>query len=436
MEPLRLRASRREHDWRRALVEGDDALLAELTSTEPPGAATAMLESFIDGIYSGSEVLSGLGIEARPDIASLVTRARGSMDRVRRRVGWRQRELDLALLRHVRADGALSIVVGAGASIAAGGLSWPDMVDSLLQRAIEVGHEHTRMVPLETGEGGRLTAKRRVVGVDRLDAAAARRAEAVRAAIAAERASMHELTEGAEICVQLFGQLAFQHLYPMLYGSRRGRRPGPIHQAVAAIASAQPVPGRRPGEFPGWEAIITYNFDDLMGEALDAAGVPRASWAMKAGDPKGDPNRFAREGGRDAAHTPIYHLHGYSPRRPFRITDVQFVLSTSQYQAMYDRRDGIIHHVYDRYLANPPHRALYVGCSFQDDAMNDMLRQAGERFPGRNHWALLEWPGDAEYRHATVAEIEAASAPYSAIGVRPVWFDRFDEIPGMIRGLA
>jgi hypothetical protein len=88
-----------------------------------------------------------------------------------------------------------------------------------------------------------------------------------------------------------------------------------------------------------------------------------------------------------------------------------------------------------RYLANPVHYALYIGCSFTDQAMNDLLRKAAARLPGRAHFALLKWPGAAKYAESSLAEIEKHAERYVAFGVQPIWFDDFAEVPELVRAL-
>ncbi len=68
-----------------------------------------------------------------------------------------------------------------------------------------------------------------------------------------------------------------------------------------------------------------------MGEALDELGLARAAYAMRGNQLAGDANEIARQRGPNGLHQPIYHLHGYTPRRLFLITRGQFVFATSQY---------------------------------------------------------------------------------------------------------
>jgi hypothetical protein len=76
-------------------------------------------------------------------------------------------------------------------------------------------------------------------------------------------------------------------------------------------------------------------------------------------------------------HLPGFHLHGYTLRGLFLITDVRYVFSTSQYLTTYaGPRSQILTTVYENILANPVHIALYVGCSVADQTMNALLRDA------------------------------------------------------------
>jgi hypothetical protein len=318
----------------------------------------------------------------------------------------------------------------------AGGPSWPALVRRMLVLALDRGHEIAEMRPDPGNTPERKSFTRHVVDVKRFDAAQKKEARDMLAAIDAGKADTEVLMRGAQHSLDLMGQHLFADVTDALYNEKRDRRPGPIHHAIAALAREQYVPDRPPHRFPGWESIITNNFDDLQGEAIDELKLPRAVWAMRGEELAGDPNDAARAAGKNSVYQPIYHLHGYTPRRFFNITHVRFVFSTSQYLEFYG---GDPQHVTSRvlhdYLGHPIKYALYVGCSFTDAKMNELLGKAADALPGREHYALLKWPGAAPYARATAADVDAASAKYLAFGVRPIWFERFDEIPAMIRGL-
>jgi hypothetical protein len=394
--------SERRDAWQRALIAADGTLLEMLALDDEPGAALFELATYVNAP----------GLEARFDLVEPV------VARVRRELGWQQREVDLGLMRWIRRSACLSVVLGAGATMAAGGPSWSKLVRVLLQSALEEGHQLTEDVVTEQTETSR-TVERRTVGVEHFAPEAEEHARRVLAAIERHGAStdVDELQAGAQLCSDLWGQELFMHLTGVLYSSCKA--PGPIHRAIAEL-------GR-------WDAVITYNFDDLAGEAFDECELPRAVWAMSAGEMKGDPNALAQE---SDWHQRIFHLHGYTPRKLFRITDSEFVFSTHQYAERYGRDyEGVLAHVLHAHLARPVHAALYVGCSFEDEEMNNLLRRAHEELPGRYHFAMLRWPERLDGRTPSAEAVAEQSQRYLDMGVQPVWFEDFDELPALIGAL-
>lgn len=391
--------------WHQATTGGDDALLRHLVATEPPGVAHFHLMVEINGLYRMTQ-RTGLPAAAVRDrierVLPLLDQVRAGLDALQ------QRDLDLGLLRWVRGAGTLTAVVGAGVSMDAGGPSWAGLVRHLLAALPARGHDRPE-------------------------------ARDLIAAIDAGTADTDALQRGAQLGLDCLGQHLFSELNAVLYGPPEGpaRTPGPIHRAIAELSQPVWVHDRPPHRFPGWASIVTYNFDDLQGEAIDALGLPRAAWAMRGDELRGDPNAAARDAGQGAVYQRIDHLHGYTPRRLFLITQVRFVLAASQYAAHYAQPEQhIVGQVFRDYLANPVLYALYVGCSFSDTAMNDLLRQAADALPGRQHHALLKWPGAGALAEADTAALDAAAAPYLAFGVRPIWFERFEEVPTLIQRLA
>jgi hypothetical protein len=427
MDPLYVGPSQNRQAWHAALSGQDDALLSQLAEGEPPGVAHFEIATYINGLYRMTQHPFFQGRDVRPDVERVLP----TVHAIRRRLGWRQRELDIGLMRWIRRASALSVVIGAGVTMAAGGPSWAELVRLLLKVALEKGHEITQMVPTPDSTPGHETYERQVIRVERFKPEAEEEARHVLALIEMQQADTEALMRGAQLCYDLFSQHLFTHITQILYP--RAPQPSPIHRAIAELAYAQHVPDRGPGLFPGWDSIISYNFDDLMGEALTEQQVPHAAWAMRGGEIVGDPDELAK--GSDW-HQPIFHLHGYTPRRLFLITNVEFVFSTAQYFKVYGgQRSGIIDRALNQYLANPVHVSLYIGCSFSDEAMNDLLREAARRYPGRFHFALLRLPGVLRGQEPTSDQLEAASARYRDMGVQPIWVHDYDEIPEIIRSL-
>ncbi|NIM17187.1 MAG: SIR2 family protein [Candidatus Aminicenantes bacterium] len=442
--------SRQHEAWKEALFRGEARLLANLASSDDPAAALFELETYINGLYQGAEHPLAF---PRTEIQSKVRLVLPYIEEIRDRLGWRIRDFDLGLLRFIRRSSMLSPVLGAGVSMGAGAPSWSELVRLMLEETLDNGLELYESVPaadnsaqppfesLPEGDRnferiigiGTRKFEQRVSEVKRYTAQDEQIARKVLAEVKARGFStdVEVLMQGAQVCYDLCGQDLFRLLTRIIY--TRAKEPSETHRAIAELAHGQEVPDRGRGLFPGWDSIITYNIDALMSEALTEESVPHVAWAMSGDKLRGDPDELAQN---SPWHQSVYHLHGYTPRRLFRITDILYVFSTSQYLTTYKGpRSEILHTVKKRFLANPVHIALYVGCSFADPEMNGLLREAFEEHPGRYHYALLKWPYDRQGREPATDEVKAESAKYLEFGVRPVWFDDFKELPGLIRQL-
>jgi hypothetical protein len=430
MSRLYVGPSQNKEAWKKALFTGDDQLLEQLVTQEMPGVALFEIQVYINGLYQACEQLG----DSPYLVHDKIMRVLKPLKNIRHHLGPAQREADIYILRWIRRASALSAVVGAGVTMDAGGPSWPELVLELLNIAIVKGHEIAEKVETPDSTQQHLKMRRQVRDIKHFQPSQKLIAEDIIDKIELGTADTEDLMLGAQICLELFGQHMFTHITGILYKNQR--KPGPIHRALASLAHPQMVPDRSPLPLPGWESIITYNFDDLMGEALDTLGLARASWAMRGDEMAGDPNELTIEQGTENFYQSIFHLHGYTPRKPFMITHIQYVFSTSQYQKLYARKKrSIVNYVFKHFLANPVHYALYIGCSFQDEAMNQLLLDAAVQLPGRTHFALLKWPLQTPYSQADSNEIDCQSEKYLNIGVQPVWLDDYGEIPEIIRQL-
>ena len=412
-------------DWDAALWSNDHARLQRLLNEEAPPVACFQLERHIRQLYIMTSLQPG---RIDPEHATArIQQLSAVLPALRSRIGgWlEQRAYDLSVLQWIRRNAALSVVLGAGVTIAAGGPSWPALVQKLLKHALSTGHE--TLVYERTEKG----AKARVDHVERLGPVEAAEARALLAAIEAGSSDTELLMRGAQMCADLYGEHLFQRVTMALYPGGT-RAPSAIHRSIAKLARAQTVPGL--GATPGWVSIVNYNFDSLMNDALEAERVPYTVALMRnrkiyRATLKGDPN--------PDMSLPILHLHGFTPRQPFfDLRGVDFVFSTQQFKKLYEADEPtIIKHAINRFISHPAYVAVYVGCSFTDEAMNGALREASRRFPGRFHYALLQLPD--RLRNVDDPEhVDRVSSRYTGMGVRPVWFRDFDEIPGLIDRLA
>jgi hypothetical protein len=311
---------RRFGEWQ-AFFQADRLSLEDfnaLLAAEGPGTSLLTIESMINNLYwwverarrAKNPILPKLLNEVQYKADWFATRSR----EMRHSLGPLQRELDLNTLKLIRGSACLAVVIGAGATIAAGGPSWPELVSRLLIRALERGHE--------------------------IDKA---RATHIIAAIKQGTADTELLMQGAQLCHEPRGRHLFADITGLLY--ENDRKPSAVHNAIAELA--RPIRLRDPerrGFHPGWERIISYNFDDLMGEALDARGILRCVHVTntKMKMVAAYLSKRAREAGTDEPVLDIFHIHGHTPRPPKLITDIQFVFSASQYQSIYEGRKSSV----------------------------------------------------------------------------------------------
>lgn len=372
-----------------------------------PAEATFLLIEELNAVW---RMAASQGID-RSQVEPRALEIHRELRDLRRMHGAQQRENDLRTLRLVRERAGLVVVIGAGVSMGAGLPGWPELVRAVLARALEsaAGDDARR------GDVSSTLA--------RLDAGDVEQALLLR---------------GAELAQDVLGARFVDEVATALYA--KAPKPSPVHEAVAELAfPMQPKLGALHGPRgmrAGWDAIVTYNFDVLMDEALDALGIARESYAMQHGVPwPFRPSGIERV--PPQMRTKVLHMHGRVPRPPEPCDAPRLVFSAQQYRDAYDgARDLVLDSLVHRNLTVPGHYALYVGCSFQDEAMNSLLRDAWRERPGRSHSALLRWEGPGAVAESTAEEIDAASERFVAMGVQPIWFDRFDELPVLIRSLA
>lgn len=103
-----------------------------------------------------------------------------------------------------------------------------------------------------------------------------RTAQAIIHVIDSGNASNDLLMEGANLTYELCGQDLFTLITGILY--QKNRQPSEVHKSITRLANQQWVPDRQqPGFLPGWDAIVSYNFDSFMSIALEEEGVPSAA---------------------------------------------------------------------------------------------------------------------------------------------------------------
>lgn len=410
----------------------DEDTLNKLCETAPAAEVLYELVTFINSQFFAARQkpwFREMGLEGWGSDCAAKLQPR--VEAARKQLGWRQRYVDLQVLRELRRETKLCLTIGAGVTIDAGGPSWPQLVRLLINIALRQEHEIARILPDPDGELGDKRYIKEVVPVPPLEARERGELKEILGHIEEKGADSDtkRLMRAAEICYKLFGQQLLKHLTTILYA--HSPRPGPIHRAIAEVAR-NPRRSLKWGVWPAWGSIINYNFDGLLFDAFNEAGVPQLIGLTKA-DQQLVWYKFPEI--ECEWWQPVLHLHGFTPSWRMDITLNKFVLSESQYAETYRTPvTKMIKTLREQILARPPIVCLYVGCSFSDEAMNELLTEAWDDL-GHIHYALLQWPEDRKGREPTWEEIETNSSRYKVMGIQPIWFDDFREIPDIIRNL-
>jgi hypothetical protein len=405
MRTFGIRPVRDTRAWQAAVSNKDDAALRKLADAEPPECALYELATAVNGMYQAEEWAKE-HVGAAVDFHDTVVWLLPTIRKIRHRLSWRQqRELDVAVAHRVCRSGYLSVVIGAGVTQGAKGPSWVQLVERLLRRTLAASSP----AAAERSEAAWILAK---------------------VMVEEEQTDNGTLMRGAELCQKLLQEKLAPEMMGIVYATARS--PAESHREIAAIAKPRRLesPVRPFGS--GWDAIITYNFDDLMSRALLEAGIaPVCRYLASDGVAE---HATAPPQSVMAPAQPVLHLHGYAPPATPQPPS-ELVFAASQYQAAYAHRRELFDQVVDNHLANPVHVALYVGCSFKDEYMNQLLRAAAASYPGRHHYALMKWDG-VDPDRLSADELEQHNERYVSMGVQPIWVTDYPENAPIIRRIG
>jgi hypothetical protein len=440
----------------RAVIERDETLLAALCDAD---ALLTMyrLDLTMRGLGLGVDPWTFVGIlDERPAVRKWIGWLADQDLALRRRLGWSTREVDLTVLRMAYQGGDLALVVGAGASMAAGMPGWSQLASRLVERALWYGTRSYRRTLLETFRANRRRApsSRTVVAAveeqvffpddeeayraaaDRTvrppaPAVRARLRQARRALAGQRRADTAALLEAGEAVREALGAGFYDVLRSEL--SVRLTRTS-LHPSIARMVRPRGQHGLTPRVFE----ILTYNFDDLLEKAIREAGY-ESTVHFTRGAVAGSltPNPAGAHRAERPIAVRIVHVHGFVPRwwDAYAFTplqDVDFVLTESQFRAAYGEAPSWTQRRQEGVFGNAP--CLFIGSSLQDDDAVAQLSDAHARRPGWFSYAFMRLP-KAHRRHPeqlTGSELEELEAPYRRLGLRIIWVTDHDEIPEIL----
>jgi hypothetical protein len=172
------------------------------------------------------------------------------------------------------------------------------------------------------------------------------------------------------------------------------------------------------------DSIITFNFDGLIEENLEKNNI-----CYKA---------ISTEGMRtSASELPIYHVHGYLPRKGKIRKEDEIVFSEDAYHSQFIDSFSWSNLIQLNKLSQ--NTCLFVGLSLTDPNLRRLLDVAKRKNPSRvlSHFLIKKAPNFSNSSD-TVDELAFLLEEQDAneLGLNVIWVKEFTEIPLLIKKLA
>jgi SIR2-like domain len=196
-------------------------------------------------------------------------------------------------------------------------------------------------------------------------------------------------------------------------------------EAVVALCRAE-------RDFHGVQAIVNYNYDDLLDEKLREQHV-RCQTVLS---------------GRDAPPAgtlPCYHVHGLVSSRDVATRERprvkgNFVFSEDEYHAEYSDPYKWSNMTQMSLLGR--YTGLFVGLSLEDPNIRRLIDVTHRQYPENLNYAILPRKQPVHNRHGVNSTVmknlfeEVESNSFYRIGVRVIWIDHFEQIPALLKDIC
>jgi hypothetical protein len=325
----------------------------------------AGLERLVDGVAAGQPLLSAPTRNA----ADAALDARGAQIRT---------------LHQALQQGRLTLVCGAGISVAAGIPAWGSLLVRLLDRLME------RLSQNHSLEIGKTTAIefQKIYG----------------------RSS--SLILGKYLKNNLGEDFAME-TRAALYAEETG--PSAIIQSIVELSRPQ-------RDSNPLDSIITFNFDCLIEEALNesvVANKPIFSEAIR----------------HDGNEIPIYHVHGCLPRTG-EIPQTELVFSEDAYHSQFIEAFSWSNLMQLTKLTQ--NTCLFVGISLTDPNMRRLLDVAWRKNPDKtmSHYIVKKSPDHPKESALDKVSRLLEEQDANALGLNVIWIDSFDDLPVVLNNIA
>lgn len=280
--------------------------------------------------------------------------------------------------------GRLTLVCGAGASIEAGIPVWGDLLGKLLETMMErISQSHS----IDVG----------------------RRA-------AAEFQKRHH--ESALILGKYLknnlGRDFASHTRDALYAANPIT--SPLIKSIVSLARPQ-----RDGK--PLDSIITFNFDSLIEENLSSSSIPNRAISSEA--VRHNPSEL-----------PIYHVHGYLPRKGKIPADAELVFSEDAYHSQFIDPFSWSNLIQLNKLTH--NTCLFIGISLTDPNMRRLLDVAWRKNSAKalSHYIVKKAPKGSDDKVIDQLTKLLEEQDANALGLNVIWIDEYADLPKMLEKIA
>jgi len=172
------------------------------------------------------------------------------------------------------------------------------------------------------------------------------------------------------------------------------------------------------------DSLITFNFDNLVEEALERNRVKHKS--------------IFSEGMRSkASELPIYHVHGYLPRKGRILKDKDIVFSEDAYHSQFIDPFSWSNLIQLNKLSH--NTCLFIGLSLTDPNLRRLLDVANRKNPNKfiSHFIIKKTlaPKNGKDRVDDLAEfLEEQDA--NELGLNVIWVNDFEEVAPIVKSIG
>lgn len=169
------------------------------------------------------------------------------------------------------------------------------------------------------------------------------------------------------------------------------------------------------------ESIITFNFDELIEENLKDSNIKHK--AISAEGLRSNP-----------VELPVYHVHGFLPRKGRIPKDTEIVFSEDAYHTQFIDSFSWSNLIQLNKLSQ--NTCLFIGLSLTDPNLRRLLYVSNRKDPTNslNHYIIKKMPSftnSSETIDKMTILLEEQDA--NELGLNVIWINDFDEIPDLLR---